>query len=233
VSDQPTGQRRAERAAWVSLLSHESRTPLATVIAATRELCDHWASLAPVQRSALLEIIAQESERLVVLVGGELGQAHTVALAPCDVGAIAATTVRAAGLAYPQVVLSLDLPPSVPRVQADAFAVRQVLTNLIDNAVEHGGDGAVELGVVVEAERVGVAVRDRGVGIAPGEQRLIFERGARAAGATPRTGGLGLWISRSIAQAHGGTLELQSTPGRGATFTFWLPRGADSHSASG
>jgi signal transduction histidine kinase len=225
VNEEPTGP---ERAAWVSLLSHESRTPLATVIAATRELCEHWASLAPAQRSALLEIIAQESERLAVLVAGGLGAASSAAaFAPCDLGAIVATTVRAAGLAHPQVVFSLDLSQRVPRVQADAFAVRQVLTNLIDNAVEHGRDGSVELRVVVEDERLGVAVSDRGVGIAPGEQRLIFERGGRSAAASPRSGGLGLWISRSIAQAHGGTLELHSTLGEGSTFTLWLPRGAD------
>jgi signal transduction histidine kinase len=81
--------------------------------------------------------------------------------------------------------------------------------------------------VLVEHERLGVAVSDCGVGIAPGDHQLIFERGGRPAGAARRAGGLGLWISRSIAEAHGGTLELRSSLGEGSTFTLWLPRLSD------
>jgi len=225
MSEGRTDPARADRADWVSVLSHESRTPLATVIAATRELCDRWESLASPQRSALLEIIAAQSEQLAELVAGRLGAVIAAdALEPCDLGAIVRSAVAAARLAHTRVALDLVVPESLPHVSADASALGRVLTNLIDNAVEHGGGESIDLRVVLEDARVGVLVCDRGPGIAPGDQRMIFERGVRLAGAAPRAGGLGLWISRSIATAHGGTLEVHSALGVGATFTLWLPR---------
>jgi signal transduction histidine kinase len=101
-----------------------------------------------------------------------------------------------------------------------------VLTNLIDNAVKYSpAEGEVEVSAYQEDGRVLVDVRDQGPGIAKEDQKLIFEKFGRVTtGGTTRPGtGLGLFIARSIAEAHGGALEVQSAPKQGATFTLELP----------
>jgi signal transduction histidine kinase len=115
-------------------------------------------------------------------------------------------------------------------VRGDVHRLRQVLSNLIDNAVKYSADGE---DVVVRARAadgdVLVAVSDRGPGIPLEQQHLIFEKFGRAGidGGSAKPGsGLGLYISRAIVEAHGGSLDVESTPGRGATFTLSLPTGA-------
>jgi signal transduction histidine kinase len=101
-----------------------------------------------------------------------------------------------------------------------------VLTNLIDNAIKYSpAGGEVEVRAYPENGRVLVDVRDQGPGIAKADQKLIFEKFGRitGSGATRPGTGLGLFIARSIAEAHGGALEVQSVPQQGATFTLELP----------
>ena len=110
-------------------------------------------------------------------------------------------------------------------MRGDGERLRQVLGNLIENAVKYSPAGAT---VRVHAARANgeviVSVQDRGPGIASGDQQLIFEKFGRASGGGSKPGsGLGLFIARSIAEAHGGALEVSSTPGRGATFLLKLP----------
>jgi two-component system phosphate regulon sensor histidine kinase PhoR len=113
----------------------------------------------------------------------------------------------------------------LPQVRGDAERLRQVLTNLIDNAIKYspaGGD--VEVRAYREDGRLRVDVSDQGPGIAKDDQRLIFEKFGRVSGGTARPGtGLGLFIARSIAEAHGGLLEVASAPDHGSTFTLELP----------
>ena len=114
---------------------------------------------------------------------------------------------------------------AVPSVRGDRERLRQVLVNLIDNAIKYSPAGD-EVEVVVRPENgaVRISVSDRGPGIPQDQQVLIFEKFGRAdvPGAKPGTG-LGLFIARSIAEAHGGTLEVSSRPEAGATFTLTLP----------
>ena len=101
-----------------------------------------------------------------------------------------------------------------------------MLTNLIDNAIKYSpAGGEVEVRAYPENGRVLVDVRDDGPGIAKADQKLIFEKFGRVTGtgATRPGTGLGLFIARSIAEAHGGVLEVQSAPEQGATFTLELP----------
>ena len=114
----------------------------------------------------------------------------------------------------------------LPQVRGDAERLRQVLVNLIDNAIKYSPAGdEVEVRAYSEADRVLVDIRDHGPGIAPEDQRLIFEKFGRVTSGNTRPGtGLGLFIARSIAEAHGGTLAVSSTPRHGATFTLELPR---------
>ena len=114
----------------------------------------------------------------------------------------------------------------LPQVRGDAERLRQVLTNLIDNAIKYSPAGAeVEVRAYQEDGLVRIDVRDSGPGIAKDDQKLIFEKFGRVtgSGATRPGTGLGLFIARSIAEAHGGALDVDSAPDQGSTFTLELP----------
>jgi len=115
----------------------------------------------------------------------------------------------------------------VPSVRGDHERLRQVLRNLLENAVKYSPAGAtVDVRARSENGRVLVAVEDSGPGIPAEQHGLIFERFGRANVGLGKPGtGLGLFIARSIAEAHGGTLSVVSAPGKGAVFTLELPVG--------
>jgi signal transduction histidine kinase len=122
--------------------------------------------------------------------------------------------------------LHANVDKLLPEIRGDAERLRQVLTNLVDNAIKYSPAGSeVEVHAYREDGRVRIDVRDRGPGIAKEDQKLIFEKFGRVtgAGATRPGTGLGLFIARSIAEAHGGALEVHSAPEQGATFTLELP----------
>ncbi len=117
-----------------------------------------------------------------------------------------------------------------PRLQTnvvgsyDRLRMEQVLTNLITNAVRHGQGSAIDVLLEADAERAILTVRDHGPGIAAVEHERIFERFSRAAPEGVPGLGLGLYICRQIAEAHGGEIHVESTPGAGASFVVTLPR---------
>ena len=115
---------------------------------------------------------------------------------------------------------------SLPRIRGDRVRLRQVLTNLIDNAVKYSHAGAeVEVRARRDDGAVLISVRDEGPGIPVEQHGVIFEKFGRAetpGGSKPGTG-LGLFIARSIAEAHGGSLDVASRPNAGTTFTLTLP----------
>ena len=126
--------------------------------------------------------------------------------------------------------IECDVPGDLPAVMADAAALRRILLNLLHNAAKHGNSGGGEgwIGLAAKADGlwVEISVRDRGQGVPLAEQKSIFEpfrRGGAALAAHVRGSGIGLSLARDLAQAHGGTLTLRSTPGQGATFILRLP----------
>jgi signal transduction histidine kinase len=124
-----------------------------------------------------------------------------------------------------KVVLTVSLPDSVPPVVADRDRMIQVVLNILSNAAKYGG-GRVALTLDVLAGAIRVDIKDQGLGIAPEDQERIFEKFRQAGDASsekPAGTGLGLAISREIIQRFGGRLWVQSTPGRGATFSFTVP----------
>jgi signal transduction histidine kinase len=222
----------ALRADFVSLVSHELRSPMAAVIGSARTLQQRWRQLGPDQRESFLALIADETSRLATLVGDVLDTSRIEAgtfsftFEPVDVGRLVEESVAHAGLSQDEVAVRADVAKSLPSVRGDRERLRQVLANLIDNAVKYSRDGdAVDVSARAENGRVEVTVRDSGPGIPPEQQRLIFEKFGRApvTGAVKPGTGLGLFIARSIAEAHGGSLDVRSTPGRGAAFTLALP----------
>jgi signal transduction histidine kinase len=222
----------ALRADFVSLVSHELRSPMAAVIGAARTLQQRWRELQPTQRESFLELIANETSRLADLIGDVLDTSRIEAgtfsyrFAEVDLGVLVNESVSTASLGQDEVPIRAEVGPVTP-VRADAERLRQVIGNLIDNAVKYSPAGeAVSVRVARHDANAVIAVSDRGPGIAAADQRLIFEKFGRVtrAGSDAKPGtGLGLYIARSIAEAHGGTLEVSSAPGRGSTFTLKLP----------
>jgi signal transduction histidine kinase len=223
----------ALRADFVSLVSHELRTPMAAVIGAARTLQMRWRELTPDQRESFLELIAGETGRLATLIGDVLDTSRIEAgtfsfrFGDVDLGDLVRDSVATAELGSDEVNLRADVQDALPHVRGDAERLRQVLMNLIDNALKYSPAGdMIEVRAYAENGRVRVDVRDHGPGIAREDQRLIFEKFGRVTGGNARPGtGLGLFIARSIAEAHGGAVDVASAPEQGATFTLDLPGG--------
>ena len=220
----------ALRADFVSLVSHELRSPMAAVIGSARTLQARWRELRPEQREAFLAVIADETSRLSALVGDVLDTSRIEAgtfgynFSDVDLAEIVRDSVAAAEIGQDEVRLSPELPTTLPHVRGDAERLRQLIDNLISNAVKYSDSGA-EVSVRAQADdgHVVVRVRDTGPGIALEHQRQIFEKFGRAAGSAKPGTGLGLFLARSFAEAHGGSLAVESQPGKGATFTLRLP----------
>ncbi len=222
----------ALRADFVSLVSHELRSPLAAVIGAARTLRERRDDLTADQRDQLLNLISGEASRLTVLVADVLDTSRIEAgtfsyeFGEVDVASLVEDVVATASVRQAEVTVRAALAEPLPPVGGDRERLRQVLTNLIENAVKYSAEGdAVEVSAQRDGVYVRIAVSDRGPGIPDDQQQLIFQKFGRAqveGGSKPGTG-LGLFIARSIAEAHGGTLEVQSRRDGGVTFTLSLP----------
>lgn len=148
-----------------------------------------------------------------------------------DVGSIVRTTVEQFRLqaAERSIDLSADTPEDLPRTRADAARVAQVLSNLAGNALKFTPKGgAVHLSAARADGEIVVSVADTGIGIAPENVAHVFDRFWQAKRAARASAGLGLAIAKSIVEAHGGRIWVESTEGRGTTFHFTLPVEASS-----
>ncbi len=223
----------ALRADFVSLVSHELRAPMASVVGSTQTLRQRWRELNPDQRESFLALIGSETERLAGLVGDVLDTSRidagtfTYRFADVDLGALVRDSVAGMSLAQDEVSVVADVHGELPSVRGDRDRLQQVLTNLLDNAVKYSPAGEeVTVNAFQRDSRVRIEVSDRGPGVPADQQRVIFEKFGRGhtAGSPGKPGtGLGLFIARSIAEAHGGVLEVLSAPNEGATFTLSLP----------
>jgi signal transduction histidine kinase len=221
----------ALRADFVSLVSHELRSPMAAVIGAAQTLQQRWRELSPDQRASFLALIADETTRLADLIADVLDTSRieagtfTYRFDDVDLGELVEEAVASAAVGQDEVPIHAVVHRPLPRVRGDRVRLRQVLANLIENAVKWSRGGEpVDVDVSATDGRVVIGVRDRGPGIPRDEHGVIFEKFGRAKGGAGRSGtGLGLFIARSIAEAHGGTVDVRSVPGHGATFTLRLP----------
>ena len=221
----------ALRADFVSLVSHELRSPMASVIGSARTLQARWRELAPEQRESFLALIADETSRLATLISDVLDTSRIDAgtfsyvFEDVDMAALVEESVAAAAVGQDEVRVRASITSPLPRVRGDRERLRQILRNLIDNGVKYSGAGdSVDVRAWTANGVVRVEVRDQGPGVPRDQQRLIFEKFGRAKGRGVKPGtGLGLFIARSIAEAHGGTLDVRSAPGEGATFLLELP----------
>jgi PAS domain S-box-containing protein len=234
-----TEERRLEqlKADFIATVSHELRTPLAAVHGAAKTLLRGDVDLADDVSRQLLVLVSEQSDRLArmvedILLASSLESPELeLATEHVDVGDLAADAVAGARVqASEQLTLELAVAPSVPAVAADRDKLRQVLVNLVANAVKYSpAGGRIEVEVKPEDGHVAVVVRDEGLGIAPSEQSLIFEKFYRADANMTRGvsgSGLGLYISRELVHRMGGTISVESEPGEGSTFVVTLPAAA-------
>lgn len=219
---------------FVSLVSHELRTPLTSI----RMFIDTLALgrvKSGAETQAVLEMLSQETARLSEMIERVLDWARIEGgrkqydKQPLEVQALVDTAVSAFktqrhGAPYE---LAVELPDGLPKVEVDAAAVSGAVLNLLSNAYKYTGDEKrIRLEAVGRKKGVAISVRDNGLGIAPSEQKRIFERFYRVDNLLTRStegSGLGLSIAQRIVQAHEGTLTVESVLGEGSTFTIWLP----------
>jgi two-component system, OmpR family, phosphate regulon sensor histidine kinase PhoR len=224
----------AVRKEFVANVSHELRTPLSIITGYLETLIEGGGD--PETNVRFLKTMHKHAQRLNILIEDLLSLSQLesrrvslhfepVELRECIHRVIERLDTRIREVAAK---VKVNIPENLPRVEADAFRIEQVIYNLIDNALKHGGKSGVN--VMVEAHSNGreaiVAVHDDGPGVPLGDQPHLFERFYRVHKDRSRDAGgsgLGLSIVKHTVQAHGGTVALQSSPGAGATFTVSLP----------
>ena len=221
---------------FIATVTHELRTPLTSIRSFSEILLDN-PEIDPGRRRDFLAIIVKESERLSRLINQVLDLAKLEDGTVCwnireiDLGAAledAAASVRQVFLDQ-KVDLVVDLPPTETRQPTDRDRLVQVVINLLSNAVKFTppGTGLVRLKLETNEWGATISVSDNGPGIPVAEQEIIFEKfqqGGNTLTSKPAGTGLGLAISRTIVNGLGGWIWVDSEPGWGATFAFFLPK---------
>jgi signal transduction histidine kinase len=231
---------------FVALISHDLRTPLTSIVGYTElALDDEMEPPLDEERRSYLEVVARGSERLLRLVDDLLfvarlqaGKGLQLELKELDLSAVALQAVDEAQPRAATKGLTVRAVADGPViVEADKGRLFQLLENLISNAIKFTPkDGTVEVRVSAAPDGGVLEVSDTGVGVTPREAERMFERFFRASSAVtnqvPGTG-LGLYIARAIAEAHGGHISATSDVGRGTTFRIELPAHATPQQTDG
>lgn len=218
------------RSDFVAMVSHELRSPMTVVAGIADILKKRQAALTAEQRGELIDTLGREARRLTRLVSEVLDLeaieqgGMELQLGEVDLASLVREAVTDAGAAE-RIDLTVGRGDAV--VVADSDRIKQVLLNLVSNAVKFSDDPSpISVKVAPEAHSVRVDVIDRGPGIDPTDQGRLFQRFSRLEDRSGRKpgSGLGLYLSRSILEAHGGQIWVESTVGEGSTFAFRLPR---------
>ena len=218
------------RSSLLSAMSHDLRTPLASITGAASTLRSQNDRLPLETKQELLESISDEAERLSRLVGNLLDMTRFESggvelrrdFYPLE--EIVGTVLQRMEPQLQGRTVTTDLAENLPMVFVDDVLIGQVLWNLLENAAKYTPPGSpLELAAFDAPEAVIIEVRDRGPGIPPGEEERIFEKFYRGKSDNVRGAGLGLPICRAIVQAHRGTIQALGRQGGGTTFRISLP----------
>ena len=217
---------------FVSTVSVELRAPLTTIYGFAQTLLREDITFGETDRRTFMEFISRESKRLTSIVDALLNVARldagelTVSLVTTNIASVVMDVVTAAGTSANGHRLVAEVGPEPLAAQADPEKLRQVLDQLVSNAVKYSPDGGV---VSVSAQRrqdtVEVAVADEGVGIPASERERIFAKFYKAGGGQGT--GLGLFIAQGLVREMGGRIWVDSEEGRGSRFAFELPVARD------
>jgi two-component system sensor histidine kinase KdpD len=218
------------RTSLLSSLSHDLRTPLATIEGAASTLLQQGTALPPEVEQDMAESILEESRRMTRLVSNLLDmiRVETGALAvqkawqPLE-EALGVALLRLDALLSSHAV-DIRLPADLPLVPIDELLIEQVFINLLENAIKYTPPNTpISVEAWQEDGAVMVEVADGGAGIAPGSEEAVFRKFYRAGGGSEGGAGLGLTICRGIITAHGGRIWVEQRSGKGAAFRFTIP----------
>jgi PAS domain S-box-containing protein len=217
----------------LSVISHELKTPVSIIKGYAGTLGRQDADWDQATLTEGLAIIEEEADKLNELINNLLDASRLQAgglklqFAYLDLPSMAEKAVDKFRTQVDRHTFSVNFPPNFPPVKGDYERIREVLSNLISNAIKYSPDGGlIRIGGQVETHAVRVYVSDEGVGIPATEQERIFDRFARVDNSLSRQtpgAGLGLFLVKSVIEGHGGRVWVESQPGHGATFYFTLP----------
>jgi two-component system phosphate regulon sensor histidine kinase PhoR len=222
------------KAGFLSTVTHELKTPIALIRLGVETLQMRRFS-SPDEETRFLGIIERETQKLTQLVDNILDFARLESgraafrFEKVDLRTLAADVVESIRprLDHLGFAVEVDLPESLPPARADARTITHAVLNLLDNAIKYSRDRReIRVRAAAKDRWVSVSVSDRGIGIAPGDRKRIFEKFVRLEDGLVhevRGAGLGLSLVDQIIRAHHGRIDVHSTPGEGSTFTLWLP----------
>jgi two-component system sensor histidine kinase KdpD len=217
------------RSALLAAVSHDLRTPLASIKAASSSLLSDQLTFGPDETRILLQTIDDESDRLNSLVENLLDMSRLqtgsmdVLRQSTDIGELIEAAIDSLGPRGEDVALA----PSgeLPRIHTDPVLLERVFANLIDNSLLHAGGKGLRIEAGTVAGRVDIRIIDRGPGIRPEDRDRVFRPFQRLGDSDNRTGvGLGLAVARGFVEAVGGELDVEDTPGGGCTMVVRIPQ---------
>jgi PAS domain S-box-containing protein len=222
------------KSTFVSVISHELKTPVALIQGYAETLLRKDARWDPQTRQESLEVILEESDRLHHLIDNLLDASRLEAgklpleREPTALDALAERVAERFRTQTDRHDIEVAFPEEFPPIGGDPTRLEQVINNLLSNAIKYSPEGGrIEIAGRSTGEEVIVTVTDQGVGIPFEEQPHIFEsffRGSREYQQQTAGAGLGLYLAKAIVEAHGGRIWVDSDPGEGAAFSFALPR---------
>lgn len=220
-------------AALFSSVTHDLRTPLASILASATSLRDLGPTFDAEDRSVLIDAICSETDRLNRLVGRILdvskiraGALHPVCV-PASIEEIVIGVVTRLERTIGAHDVILDIRSDLPDVPLDVLQMDQVVTNLVENAAKYSPSGTT-IGIAARPvdAHIRVEVRDRGAGVSAADRERVFEP-FETAGTSLRGAGLGLAICRAIVEAHGGRIWIDEPTEPGTRVVFELPTGSE------
>jgi len=221
------------KSSFMANMSHELRTPLNAVINFTDFVLQGWYGDVNAKQAEQLTKVISESDHLLSLINDLLDltklESGMMELfrEEVNLGEVVDEAIAAAQalLRDNPTTLVTDIQPGLPIVQVDRRRLKQVILNLVSNAIKFTAEGTITVGVHCADDTIAFAVKDTGIGIAPEDQSLIFERFRQTKSGMQKSGstGLGLPISKALVEAHGGRLWVESNLGKGSTFFFTFP----------
>lgn len=215
----------------VATVAHEIRSPLTSVKGFTRTLLSRWDRFSDEQKHTMLTTIEADADRVTRLLTDLLDVARIDAgrvklrRVELDVVELVGSVIEKGRIRAPDRTFEVAVDGEVPRILGDADKLEQVLTNLVDNALEHAPRSPIRCQVAPEGDGVRITVTDEGPGVDPGIAPRLFTKFARGRSDHGAGTGLGLYLTKGLVEAHGGTIAFDPEVEHGASVSVWLPAG--------